>query len=461
MSHNNRENLHGNPDIDKDRVIENIYFVQKDIREVYKEVFQEAVDAYNAKQSRQERKIENYYEKIHNDNKTHEQRELVVAIGEGKDGDEFRSSKRAALIKYAEEFQERNPNLAVYNMALHDDEANPHLHINYVPNFESEKGLTRRVGMDKALQQQGVAGEGKALIGNWRTRETARIEELAKEQIPDFERANVGSHKYMKVRQFKEYAETLNATKEQLQTLEKEHFTLESQIRDSENLAEEVESYAGSVQNRIEEKEIEIITLEDSISKLDKQKSDLVDEIENLSDVQSNLRKTQIELESKGKELQLTTQRLEQIKQEISPVEVPFAKLESIKPRKIFNQVTLHERDFELVMSMAKKSLNKNEAVQELESENENLKKENKELLQTHKLESQLFEQDKSRFRKDLLNLQIENKKLSRERNVFKKLYELVKEWLKSLGLDLDPLQKKEQELMRKPQHERQNEMER
>ncbi|PGC40395.1 plasmid recombination protein, partial [Bacillus pseudomycoides] len=155
LSHNNRENIHGNPGIDPSRLEENIYFVQKDIRSVYKDVFQEAVDKYNEKQKRNDRKIKDYYDKIHKDEKTHEQRELVVAIGEGKDDPKYREAKKEALKQYAEAFQERNPNLVVYNMVLHDDEANPHLHINYVPNFESSRGLTRRVGMDRALQQQG------------------------------------------------------------------------------------------------------------------------------------------------------------------------------------------------------------------------------------------------------------------------------------------------------------------
>ncbi|ECL9256513.1 plasmid recombination protein [Bacillus subtilis] len=210
MAHNNRENVHGNPSIDKARLDENIYFVQKDIREVYQDTFGEAVEAYNAKQSRKDRRIEDYYEKIRKDSKTHEQRELIVAIGEGKDGEEYRSAKKTALVEYAREFQGRNPNLVVYNMVLHDDEANPHLHINYVPNFESKRGLTRRVGMDKALQQQGIEGKGTELIKDWREHETARIEELAKAHIPEFERANVGSHKYMKVPQFKEAKEALN-----------------------------------------------------------------------------------------------------------------------------------------------------------------------------------------------------------------------------------------------------------
>ncbi|HDV8364309.1 TPA: plasmid recombination protein [Bacillus cereus] len=210
LSHNNRENIHGNPGIDPSRLEENIYFVQKDIRSVYKDVFQEAVDKYNEKQKRNDRKIKDYYDKIKKDTKTHEQRELIVAVGEGKNDPKYREAKKETLKQYAEAFQGRNPNLAVYNMVLHDDEANPHLHINYVPNFESSRGLTRRVGMDRALQQQGIQGKGTELIANWRQLETAYIESLAKEQIPNFERANVGSHKYMKVRQYKEYAEVVS-----------------------------------------------------------------------------------------------------------------------------------------------------------------------------------------------------------------------------------------------------------
>ncbi|AKR13346.1 hypothetical protein AC241_32385 (plasmid) [Bacillus thuringiensis] len=222
LSHNNRENIYGNSGIDLSRLEENIYFVQKDIRSVYKDVFQEAVDKYNEKQKRNDRKIKDYYDKIKKDTKTHEQRELVVAIGEGKDDAKYREAKKEALIQYAEAFQERNLNLAVYNMVLHDDEANPHLHINYVPNFESSRGLTRRVGMDRALQQQGVQGKGTELIANWRQLETAYIESLAKEQIPNFERANVGSHKYMKVRQYKEYAEAVFNIENQFMELSKQ-----------------------------------------------------------------------------------------------------------------------------------------------------------------------------------------------------------------------------------------------
>ncbi|MED4680901.1 plasmid recombination protein [Bacillus nitratireducens] len=261
LSHNNRENMHGNPGIDPARLHENIYFVQKDIRSVYKDVFQEAVDKYNEKQKRNDRKIDDYYDKIHKDDKTHEQRELVVAIGEGKDDSKYREAKKEALKQYAEVFQERNPNLVVYNMVLHDDEANPHLHINYVPNFENSRGLTRRVGMDRALQQQGVEGTGRKLIAHWRELETAYIEQLAKEHIPNFERANVGSHKYMKVRQYKEYAETRSIVENQVQEKETQLQTIDHHLKNVEEKTNELELAKKSLESDVVDKykELEIV----------------------------------------------------------------------------------------------------------------------------------------------------------------------------------------------------------
>ncbi|PEF76152.1 mobilization protein [Bacillus pseudomycoides] len=311
LSHNNRENIHGNPGIDPSRLEENIYFVQKDIRSVYKDVFQEAVDKYNEKQKRNDRKIKDYYDKIHKDEKTHEQRELVVAIGEGKDDPKYREAKKEALKQYAEAFQERNPNLVVYNMVLHDDEANPHLHINYVPNFESSRGLTRRVGMDRALQQQGVKGKGTELIANWRTLETAYIEELAKEHIPDFERANVGSHKYMKVRQYKEYAEMKS--------------TVEHQIYEKEMQLEVFDHHMQYAEEKVNELQMVKIHVVDKYKELEAVEQQVKSEGEKLQLIGQRY----IELEKKVKQQQ---EELDSFADQVpnEPVKIPFLRKEVI-----------------------------------------------------------------------------------------------------------------------------------
>jgi hypothetical protein len=394
LSHNNREHDSGNKDIDPERSHLNIYFVKEDLREVYQELFQEAVDSYNAKQSRNDRKIEDYYVKIHNDSKTHEQRELIVAIGEGKDPGEFRNGKREALIKYAEEFQERNPNLRVYNMVLHDDEANPHLHINYVSHFESKKGLSKRAGMDKALQQQGIEGKGTELIGKWRTIETGRIEALAKEHIPGFERANVGSHKYMKVEKYKEYAEAVNMARREV----------ENQKVDLEYLEQAKKAEKAK------------------LSELEQYKSGLVDEIK----------------ENKI-ELQRSAEKFEQLQKEVSNIEVTIGELDSIKETRVFKKVTVSEKDYDMIKSLAKKSLDQNKTGLELERENRLLKQENTNLeiiKQDQERRIHVLGQQKEQYRQESLNLKRENKTLLREKNIFQKLYATVKQWIKSRGIN-------------------------
>lgn len=222
ISHNNRVNTHGNPDIDLTKLQENILYKAEPIEDKYHEIFDEAVQVYNQKQKRADRKIESYYEKIRNDSKTHEQRELVVAIGKKEDSPELIEHKKRILDMYAKDFEKRNPNLAVYNMIMHNDEANPHLHINYVPNFENKRGLGKRVGMDKALQQQGVEGSGMELIKNWRKAETDYIQEIAEATLPEFNRATVGSHKYMNVAEYKEFAQDLEFLKIEKEILERD-----------------------------------------------------------------------------------------------------------------------------------------------------------------------------------------------------------------------------------------------
>ncbi|PGV62766.1 mobilization protein [Bacillus cereus] len=315
LSHNNRENIHGNPGIDPARLHENIYFVQKDIRSVYKDVFQEAVDKYNEKQKRNDRKIDDYYDKIHKDDKTHEQRELVVAIGEGKDDPKYREAKKKALKQYAEAFQGRNPNLAVYNMVLHDDEANPHLHINYVPNFESSRGLTRRVGMDRALQQQGVEGKGRKLIELWREEETAYIEQLAKEHIPNFERANVGSHKYMKVRQYKEYAETKSL--------------VENQVQEKETQLQMIDHHLKNVEEKTNELQVEKKSLESDVVDTYKELEIVKQQVESESEKLQLINQCHVELEKRVNQMQ---KELDSVRDQVpnEPVVIPFLHREVI-----------------------------------------------------------------------------------------------------------------------------------
>lgn len=99
---------------------------------------------YNAKQKRSVQKIDDYYSKILLDKKNHHQQELIVAVGcKDENIEEIFEMRKEVLDDYMKGFQDRNSNLKVYNVVMHLDEVNPHLHINFVLVFESKRGLIK------------------------------------------------------------------------------------------------------------------------------------------------------------------------------------------------------------------------------------------------------------------------------------------------------------------------------
>lgn len=161
--HNRREyEKIGKPipdNIDVSRSHENITLVDMDLRQAYREIFGEALEQYNGKQKRADRKIEDYYEHIQK-SKNGEKLfyEDVVQWGEKKDflDPEIRQKAKEALVEYATTFQSRNPNLRLVGAYLHMDEASPHLHIDYVPVAHGyTRGLETRNSLDRAMKAMG------------------------------------------------------------------------------------------------------------------------------------------------------------------------------------------------------------------------------------------------------------------------------------------------------------------
>lgn len=152
----NANSIKNQKHIDKDRIKDNLIFVDKDIKEVYKELFSESIAEYNAKQKRSDRKIDDYYEKIKEDKKKNLAYECIVQIGSESDTSYSSELEKKALIKYVEEWEERNPNLRLVGMYMHNDEATSHLHIDYIPvAYNCKRGMRVQSSLAGALKQQG------------------------------------------------------------------------------------------------------------------------------------------------------------------------------------------------------------------------------------------------------------------------------------------------------------------
>lgn len=187
IAHNNREFITEN--VDKDRIKDNITYKQESLTDAYEHCFGQAIQDYNDKQKRNDRKIDGvqgYINKIKN-SKNGEKLfyENVVQVGNMFDsaiGSEQGEICKQILNDYMKSFQERNPNLYVFNAVLHLDEQTPHLHIDYIPiATDYQKGLSVRNSLDKALKQQGVEGKSNKFENRtiaWQKGEKDHIEIL-------------------------------------------------------------------------------------------------------------------------------------------------------------------------------------------------------------------------------------------------------------------------------------------
>lgn len=173
-------------------------YINEDIKAVYHELFDEAVERYNAKQTRQDRCITDYYEKIRSGKQEKPFHELILQIGNRDDCEAATpDGEKAAevLEEYMRGFQKRNPTLRVFSAHLHMDEATPHLHIDFVPyTTGSKRGLDTRVSLKQALAALGFKGGTRGMTewNQWVSTEKQRLAEIMLEHGIEWERK--GTH---------------------------------------------------------------------------------------------------------------------------------------------------------------------------------------------------------------------------------------------------------------------------
>lgn len=160
VNHNSRK-FHAK-NTDPERSCLNVEYCNENVKDVYHELFDEALTRYNEKQTRSDRRIDDYYEKIRSGKQEKPFHEIILQIGDKDNMGAKTENGRLAekvLDKYMRDFQRRNPTLRVFSAYLHMDEATPHLHIDFVPyTTGSMRGIDTRVSLKQALSALGFKG---------------------------------------------------------------------------------------------------------------------------------------------------------------------------------------------------------------------------------------------------------------------------------------------------------------
>ncbi|MFR8537604.1 MAG: plasmid recombination protein [Lacrimispora saccharolytica] len=279
VNHNSRKFHAKNTDPERSHL--NVEYCNENIKDVYHELFDEALARYNAKQTRKDRRIDNYYEKIDASKQEKTFHEIILQVGNKDDMNATTENGRLAakvLDEYMRDFRQRNPMLRVFSAYLHMDEATPHLHIDFVPfTTGSKRGLETRVSLKQALAALGFKGGTRSDTewNQWVASEKRQLAAVMERHGIEWEQK--GTHeKHLSVLDFekKERAREvadLEARKadlqeenaafeeinenlhEQLQQIDDEIHSLQDDLKQSQQEADKAKKQADKYQKRMNE----------------------------------------------------------------------------------------------------------------------------------------------------------------------------------------------------------------
>ncbi len=424
LTHNRRTFSAANVDVSRTK--DNVTFVDQPIDQAYNEIFGAAIERYNAKQKRADRKIKtNYFEHafsrkspppyvVTSADKRKSFYEDVVQIGTMDDtgvGSPDGQIAAECLTEYAIGFATRNPNFHVFFSALHLDERTPHLHIDYIPIGHYKQGVDTQNGLAQALKEMGY-GTGKDAINRWRLAERVVLEEICKAHGIEIS-APEKSRGSLTVGQYKEYAELKEKTEEQRREVKQ----LDNEIGSKNLILEWREQAIENAENELEQLGTELQEKREGVKQLDTA----------LTEKSAALTETSSLLADNRTLLKESAEKVSQIK-DVDGIETG---------KTIFGgKVTVAQDDYDKLTDLAKKQIAAESKekflkrrITTLEIEKSSLSSEKEQLTE------QVAELKKEKAASNSFDSRIELAKVRSERDNLQRKLDRIMEFIKSLGL--------------------------
>ncbi|MDG3143262.1 plasmid recombination protein [Streptococcus suis] len=273
--------------IDQTKINQNIYIRQENLKEVYDDIFGQALKDYNANQKRSDRKIDDFYHHVKKSKTLDLQREFIVSIGSKEDWDSMPENNREVAGKllrdYLLDFEKRHSNLYVYNAVVHLDEAgSPHLHFNVVPVASGYKnGLKLKPSFKKALANEGYTQTGRYLLKEFRDKEIKNIEQVFKRV--GVVRKLVGTNNIKDMHEYKNLQKELDDLKQEIEDKKDELDWIQTGIEEAKERREEIVKEFFQTHRQTEQQKEELNQLGNiKADIINTMKIDIQEEIENI-----------------------------------------------------------------------------------------------------------------------------------------------------------------------------------
>jgi len=305
VNHNSRK-FHAK-NTDPERSCLNVEYCNENVKDVYHELFDEALTRYNEKQTRSDRRIDDYYEKIRSGKQEKPFHEIILQIGDKDNmGAKTENGRLAAKVldKYMRDFQRRNPTLRVFSAYLHMDEATPHLHIDFVPyTTGSRRGIDTRVSLKQALSALGFKGgtRRETELNQWVAYEKEQLAAVMREYGIEWEKK--GTHeKHLSVLDFEK--------KERA----KEIAELDQSIFDGKEILSDIQVQQLKAEQKTEQIRQEGEAIRQEVSELSETSDLLKEQAEALAEDKEKLLYDNEKLEKQQKKLQQEIEKMVQSK---------------------------------------------------------------------------------------------------------------------------------------------------
>lgn len=294
VNHNSRK-FHAK-NTDPERSCLNVEYCNENVKDVYHELFDEALVRYNEKQTRNDRRVDDYYEKIRSGKQEKPFHEIILQIGDKDNmGAKTENGQLAAKVldKYMQDFQQRNPTLRVFSAYLHMDEASPHLHIDFVPyTTGSKRGLDTRVSLKQALAALGFKGgtRRETELNQWVAYEKEQLAAVMLEHGIEWEKK--GTHeKHLSVLDFekKERAKEVEELEQSISDRKERLSDIQIQQRKAEQETEQIRQEGETIRQEVSELSETSNLLKEQAATLAEDKEKLLSDNEKLEKQQKKL----------------------------------------------------------------------------------------------------------------------------------------------------------------------------
>ena len=157
-------NKHNLRDYDKHKELIRVIYgtdnIVNDVKQVYLDEFEESRIEYNNKQTRNDRKIDNYFAKVC-DSQNDVACEIIIELG---DMDFWNNKDEIYRFKMVDVYNEQIkdlmkivPTFKIANATIHFDETSPHLHVVGVPIIENcKRGMKKQVGKSQIFTKESL-----------------------------------------------------------------------------------------------------------------------------------------------------------------------------------------------------------------------------------------------------------------------------------------------------------------